>query len=111
MRISWLVLFPVSSVCRNRRFERDAVHIFARKAAGNRMKAHWLLLPRRPLRVPSLLELREQLELETSRMEELLAGMAEGTAGHFRISDPRIGSLNRAQLFVFHERHHFKIME
>lgn len=75
------------------------------------MKAHWLLLPRRPLRVPSLLELREQLELETSRMEELLAGMAEGTAGHFRISDPRIGSLNRAQLFVFHERHHFKIME
>jgi hypothetical protein len=44
--------------------------------------------------LPSSHELREQLEVETGRMEEILAGMAEGVAGHYRIFDPGVGSPN-----------------
>lgn len=47
-------------------------------------------------------------------MEDLIAGMAEEVAGHFRIFDPGVGSPNliqRVQLLAFHEQHHFKIIE
>ena len=113
--VSWPALFPVAWLLRSRRFERGTVDIFAENAAaGRRMKATRLLVPYRPDRLPSSRELREQLEVQTDRMEDLLAGMAEGVAGHFRIFDPGVGSPNliqRLQLLAFHERHHFKIIE
>lgn len=113
--VSWPLLFPVAWLCRNRPFEQDTVDIFAENVeAGRRMKATRLLVPHRPDRLPSPHELHEQLEVQTDRMEDLLAGMAEGVAGHFRIFDPGVGSPNliqRLQLLAFHERHHFKIIE
>lgn len=78
------------------------------------MKATFLLLPRRPNRLPLAQELCEQLEAETSRMKDTLTGMSEEVAGHFRILDPAVGSPNliqRVKLLGFHEQHHFRIME
>ena len=115
IQISWPVLFPVAWLLRTRPFERDIVDIFSQyEAAGVRMRATPLLVPRRPNRLPALHELREQLEAETKKMENTLGGIAEGVAGHFRLFDPGVGSPNlvqRVQLLAFHERHHFKIIE
>ena|SRR5215469_8150967 len=115
IRGSWPVLFPIAWLFQGRPFERGMRDIFAEyEAAGKRMKATPLLTPRRPDRWPSTQELWEQLEKETSKMEDTLARTPEEVAGHFRVFDPRIGSPNliqRVQLLGFHERHHFKIME
>lgn len=46
-------------------------------------------------------------------MEEMLATVPEGVAGHFRIFDPGVGSPNliqRVRLVGFHEEHHFRII-
>jgi hypothetical protein len=113
---SWPILFPVAWFCRNRPFEGSTVDIFAEYTAqGKRMKATPLLAPRlRSNQFRSGRELHAQLEIETRRMENLLADMAEGVAGHFRIFDPGVGSPNliqRVHLLAFHERHHFRICE
>lgn len=113
--VSWPVLFPIACLFRNRPFERSTADIFAEyQAAGKRMRATRVLVPRRADQLPSAQRLCEQLKAETSRMRDTLAGMTDGLAGHFRIFDPGVGSPNliqRVQLLGFHERHHFKIME